>query len=260
MTQAQPPGADALGHRARIGLLVPASNTIAQPELELLAPVGVTNQVARMRPTPPGKVGGNLESYRDGIDAQVPVIAEAISMALHTKPSALILAHSMDTFRGALDGARMMQERLDACAAGTPMVLPSLAYLAALKALGLGPGARVAAITPYWPPEDAHVDAFFSSAGYKVTRVLGLKRQGAYAIAATTAAEFIAGLRELAKDAPDVIVQPGTNLASVKLAAEASQWLGVPVLPCNTASYWHALRTIGIMDKMHGFGALFSEH
>ena len=260
MTQAQPPGPDALGYRARIGLLVPASNTIAQPEFELLAPLGVTNQVARMRPTPPGKVGGNLESYRDGIDTQVPVIAEAISMALHTNPSAVILAHSMDTFRGALDGARLLQERLDGCAPGVRVVLPSLAYLVALKALGLGPGARLAAITPYWPPEDAHVEAFFSSAGYKVTRVLGLKRQGAFAIAATTGTELIAGLRTLAEDKPDVIVQPGTNLASVKVAAQASDWLGIPVIACNTACYWHALRTSGIFDKAHGFGALFSEH
>ena len=254
------PGPDVLGYRAKIGILVPASNTIAQPELDMLAPLGVTNQVARMRPTPPGKVGGNLESYRDGIDTQVPVIAEAVEMALHTKPSAMILAHSMDTFRGAMDGARLLQERLDERTHGVPLVLPSLAYLAALKALGLGPGARLAAITPYWPPEDAHVDAFFTSAGYKVTRVLGMKRQGAFAISATTAAELTAGLRELAKDSPDVIVQPGTNLASVKLAAEASAWLGIPVLPCNTVAYWYALRTIGVMDKMQGFGALFSEH
>lgn len=260
MTLAQPPGSDPLGPRARIGILVPASNTIAQPELELLAPPGVTNQVARMRPTPAGKAGGNLETYREGVDTQVPIIAEAIAMALHATPKAIILAHSMDTFRGALAGARALQERLDGCAPGVPVILPALAFLPALQALGVGPGARLAALTPYWPPEDEHVHAFFSSAGYKVTRILGLKRTGAAAIAATTAAELIAGLRELAQDNVDAIIQPGTNLASIRVAAEASAWLGVPVIACNTACYWHALRKIGIADRMRGFGALFADH
>ena len=58
----------------------------------------------------------------------------------------------------------------------------------------------------------------------------------------------------------DAIVQVGTNLSMVRLAAAAELWLGKPVIAINTATYWHALRSMGINDKIEGYGALLSKH
>ena len=41
--------ADTLAPRAVIGVMTPAMNTVVQPELELLRPDGVTNQMQRFR-------------------------------------------------------------------------------------------------------------------------------------------------------------------------------------------------------------------
>ena len=41
--------ADTLAPRAIIGVMTPAMNTVVQPELELLRPEGVTNQMQRFR-------------------------------------------------------------------------------------------------------------------------------------------------------------------------------------------------------------------
>jgi maleate isomerase len=60
-------------------------------------------------------------------------------------------------------------------------------------------------------------------------------------------------------DDVDAIVQVGTNLSMVRLAAAAELWLGKPVVAINTATYWHALRRNGIDDKMSGFGRLLEE-
>ena len=57
----------------------------------------------------------------------------------------------------------------------------------------------------------------------------------------------------------DAIVQVGTNLSMVRLAAAAELWLGKPVIAINTATYWHALRRNGIDDKIPGFGRLLEE-
>ena len=67
------------------------------------------------------------------------------------------------------------------------------------------------------------------------------------------------GLLELDGDDVDAIVQVGTNLSMVKLAAMAELWLGKPVIAINTATYWHALRANGIMDKVEGCGRLLEE-
>ena len=64
---------------------------------------------------------------------------------------------------------------------------------------------------------------------------------------------------ELDGDDVDAIVQVGTNLSMIRLAAEAEAWLDKPVIAINTATYWHALRANGIDDKVHGLGRLLSE-
>jgi maleate isomerase len=48
--------------------------------------------------------------------------------------------------------------------------------------------------------------------------------------------------------------QAGTNLAIAEVAAIAGFWLGKPVIAINTATYWYALRSNGIDDRIAGFG------
>ena len=54
-------------------------------------------------------------------------------------------------------------------------------------------------------------------------------------------------------------MQVGTNLSMMSLAVAAELWLEKPVIAINTATYWHALRTFGIADKVPGFGRLMAE-
>jgi maleate isomerase len=58
----------------------------------------------------------------------------------------------------------------------------------------------------------------------------------------------------------DAIIQCGTNLAFAKVAAMAEFWLEKPVIAINTATYWHALRSMGIPDRIEGYGALLAQH
>jgi maleate isomerase len=57
----------------------------------------------------------------------------------------------------------------------------------------------------------------------------------------------------------DAIVQVGTNLCMIRLAAAAELFLGKPVIAINTATYWHALRANGITDRQAAFGRLLAE-
>jgi maleate isomerase len=66
-------------------------------------------------------------------------------------------------------------------------------------------------------------------------------------------------IAELDGDDVDAIVQVGTNLSMVDLAAEYEAKLGKPVIAINTATYWHALRAQGITDKIEGMGRLLAE-
>jgi len=63
-------------------------------------------------------------------------------------------------------------------------------------------------------------------------------------------------LYDLDGDDIDAIVQVGTNLSMVRLAADQEKIIGKPVIAINTALYWHALRSIGVEDQMPQFGQL----
>ena len=52
-------------------------------------------------------------------------------------------------------------------------------------------------------------------------------------------------------------IQVGTNLSMIELAATLEEELGKPVVAINTATYWHAMRALGITDQFGGFGSLF---
>jgi maleate isomerase len=91
-------------------------------------------------------------------------------------------------------------------------------------------------------------------------KLKGLKSPSPMLIAHESPQILRRAIREV--DGPDVeaIVQVGTNLACMAVAAEAERWLGKPVIAINTATYWYALRQNGIFDKVAGFGSLLTEH
>jgi len=249
---------DALGGRAKIGVLAPTTNTIVQPEFEALRPPGVTNHHARIEPSSAGIEPGDVETYAKRLERGNATILKGIDELVPCAPNAIVLAHSINSFRGGLDGARQMQAELEAHAGGLPVVLPSLAFLRALEVLGAGK--RISALTPFWPPGDEQVRTFFESAGYSICRIKGLECPGPLSIASVREDDIAALFDELAADHPDAILQPGTNLASTRAAAEASERLGIPVLSCNTTTYWHTLRSLNINDRLSGFGALLADH
>ena len=247
---------DALGHRAKIGVLVPFTNTIVQPEYEAMAPPGVTNHVARIpnrkRPV------GDMNAYRASLINGWQPALEVIDRVTPAAPDLILLGHSIDSFVGGVTSAQMMQAALSERAGVCDVLVPSLAVDAALKALG-GPRG-IAILTPYQPPGDEAAQAFFSDAGYRVVGLKGLKCGSPLAIAAVTEEVIRAEIEAL--DGPDVeaIIQVGTNLAMARVAVEMEEKLGKPVLSINAATYWAGLRHLGINDRLEGFGRLLAEN
>lgn len=243
---------DTLGHRAKIGLLVPGANTVVQPECDSLRPRGVTNHVARLplMSVPPS----DTEAYREASRQRTESALDAVMLC---EPSIVVLGHSIDSFSEGSAGANRLHERL-AKRAGVDVVIPSLALLDALAALDAG--RRIAILTPYSPARDSVTERFFRDAGYEVMGVKGLDCRPEKTSAAVPVATIMACLRELSAGGADAIIQAGTNLPMADIAGEAERWLGKPVLAINTAIYWNALRKIGITDALDGFGTLAEQH
>jgi maleate isomerase len=57
----------------------------------------------------------------------------------------------------------------------------------------------------------------------------------------------------------EALVEVGTGLPVLHLVDELERDLARPVVACNAASYWQALRELGIQDSIRGFGRLLAQ-
>jgi maleate isomerase len=246
---------DVLGWRRKFGVMAPSTNTIVQPDFDDMRPLGVTNHYSRIF-TPNNKALSN-DTFRAGIDVIGSNVMDAIKSVVTCEPDYLVMGISALSFFGGVKGADAFAKHITDNF-GLGVTVGSHATAAALRTLG---GIkRIAVLTPYWPVMNAEVKRYFGDAGFTVVRDTALQCASWTAIAAVTPAQCRDALRGLDGDDVEAIVQVGTNLSMVRLAAAAELWLGKPVVAINTATYWHALRTNGIGDRLAGFGRLLEEH
>ena len=246
---------DALGWRKKFGVIAPSTNTVVQPEFDMMRPDGVTNHFARIHiPNDPLDGDADFEKLIERVRDQ---IMQAVDRVMTCEPDHLVMGMSSETFWGGLEGSERLKERI-AVRAGVGVTMGSDASRQALACYG--PIRRIAVVTPYMPVADREVERFFGDCGFEVVRLKGLRCRSPVLIAHVGERELRDAMREL--DGPDVdaIVQVGTNLAMARLAATAEFWLDKPVLAINTATYWWALRQNGIADRIDGFGPLLRDH
>ena len=254
-TVAKSTSRDVLGWRCKFGVMAPSTNTIVQPDFDNLRPAGVTNHFSRIF-TPNTNALSN-DTFRAGINTIGSNVMDAIHSVMTCEPGYLVMGISALSFFGGLKGADAFARRITE-ETGLGLTIGSHATAAAIAAYG---GIRrIAVLTPYWPVMNAEVGHYFGDAGLTVVRDTALQCTSWTGIAAVTADTCREAIRKLDGDDVDAIVQVGTNLSMVRLAAAAELWLGKPVIAINTATYWHALRANGICEPMTGFGRLLEHH
>jgi maleate isomerase len=233
--------ADTLAPRGLIGVMTPAMNSVVQPELELLRPQGVTNQMQRFR------LGGDRISE--------DLLAEAEKL-MDCRPMALAIGLTTDAGPGGVAKlaarTRELTERL-----GIPVCNASAANHAALRALG---AAKVAVVTPFDAAVDRNVQANVEEAGFQVVSIKGTEAPSLPAICETHLEDIRRVFLTVAEADCEAILQVGTALPVVAEIAALERETGRPIVACNAAVYWQALRAAGVDDKIAGFGRLLSEH
>jgi maleate isomerase len=232
---------DTLGHRAVIGVMTPAMNTVVEPEFNTLRPDGVTNQMQRFR------LGG--DNISDDLFEEADKLMDA-------GPAALAIGLTTDAGPG---GPAKLAAR---CAAlqekvGVPVLNASAADYEALRVLG---ARRIAVVTPFDAEIDARVKANTQDAGFEVVAIKGTQAPSLPEIVETSLEDIRRVFAAVASDEIDAILQVGTALPVVALIGELEARHNKPIVACNAALYWHTLRTLGIRESVPGFGTLLADH
>jgi maleate isomerase len=245
---------DVQAWRMKFGVIGPSTNTIVQPDMELMRPPGVTNHYSRIF-TPNSRAISNETFYNATMTIADNVI-DAVKSVMTCEPNYLVMGMSAITFYGGLKGAQDFKKKIESTA-GVAVSTGSFSCTAALKAYG---GVkRISFLSPYYPVANAEVRKYFTEEGFEVVRDVPLQAPSWTGIAEITTETLRKTIMHL--DGPDVdaIVQVGTNCSMVRLAAAAELYLNKPVIAINTATYWHALRANGIKDKIYGLGRLLED-
>ncbi|MGI9644736.1 MAG: maleate cis-trans isomerase family protein [Ilumatobacteraceae bacterium] len=245
---------DVVGYRAKIGVIVPSTNTVVEHDLMQVRPPGVTFHSGRFLVEFPDLSSDDAFLYF--LDKIRETIPDAVRDLMTCQPDHILMGMSAETFWGGKEGNAAFEARVREISGDLGITSGADACNAALARLGVN---RIACITPYQPVGDEQVHNYFTECGFDVKRVHGLACPTATSIADVEPDRIIEELRRLDGDDVDAIVQCGTNLSMVSVADEAERWLGKPVLAINATCLWHALRSLDFDDQFVGFGTMLRE-
>ena len=169
---------DVLGWRRKFGVLGPSTNTIVQPDFEMMRPPGVTNHYSRIF-TPNAQAVSN-DTFMAGTQVIGENTLEAVRSVMTCSPDYLVMGMSAVTFYGGAKGADAFQAKVEK-AAGVSISIGSHSCTAALKTYG---GVkRIAILSPYYPVANEQVAKYFTDSGFEVVRDIYLQCKSWTAIA-----------------------------------------------------------------------------
>jgi len=240
------PAAIRFGWRLRIGMLLPSSNRVAEPEIPAMLPEGVSLHTTRL------KLAG---SAREQLLAMTERVEDGAAL-LGDAGVDLIAFHctAVSTFDPAMEGR--LKQRITAVAK-KPATATSEALVAAFRALG---ARRIVLVSPYIRDVNEREIAFFAHHEIAVLRDFGLALSGGEAFAKVDPGEWYRLALANRHDEAEAYFLSCTTIRAVPVISALERDLGKPVVTSNQALAWHALRTGGVRDQMPGFGELFMRH
>jgi len=170
------------------------------------------------------------------------------------RPDAVLWACTSGSF---IDGLSHAERQAEAIAAVTncPASSTSLAFVAALRHLGIG---RAALLASYPENTAKAFCGFLRECSIEVCDVAWLGAASGPAAAALGAQRLMDKAAELNVPEDTALLIPDTAMPSMHLIAPLEDRLGCPVLTANQVTLWEAVRLAGDGRKAGDLGRLFA--
>ncbi len=241
------------GKRARIGLIVPSSNTVCEPEMARLCPEGVNTYAARIMFSP----------TIEGLEAMKDHVARA-GRELASEGICQLLAFccTIGSMIGGPDYDTELSLQIEK-ETGLRTINTTSAVKAAFTTLGVK---KLALATPYTKPINEKEKMMLEASGFEVASMAGyfedippneLKNDMIGRLQPQDALKL--GLM-VNRDDNEAIFISCTNFRTIEIIDKLEKTAGKPVITSNQATMWHALRTLGFDDQLPGFGKLLSQY
>jgi len=231
---------------SRIGLLVPSSNTTVEPEFYRALPREVTLHVARLYLD---KIAtGTIASMVSDIEMQSRSLASA-------DVDIIVLGAAAPSFLKGLGYDREMAKKIEA-ASGKRATTTSTALIEALQYLGVS---RVVLGAAYDDKVNAIAKSFLEVNGFNVIDAQGLGLVDNLVVGRLDATSAYELARKIDRPDAEAIVLACTNWKTMDVIERLERELGKPVLSTTQVTIWTALRAIGRIEGVPGYGRLLRD-
>jgi len=231
------------GWRLRLGMLLPSSNPVGEPEVAAMLPSGISLHTTRLKLA--GSSPEDLLAMTAKVEEGAALLADAGVDLIGFNCTAV------STFDEKM--AESIRVRITA-ASDVPAISTADGILAGFQAIGVR---RVVLLTPYIDAVNEREIAFLARHNIEVLTHSGLGLSEGQGMASIEPGEWYRRAMALRNSQADAYFLSCTAIRVLPIIEMLERDLGKPVLTSNQALVWHALRISGFRDSPPGLGTLF---
>ena len=234
------------GVKARMALMVPSTNTVAETEFWKMAPEGLTVHTSRMP-----FFADRFDSPFDEMESHLPRVIDEVNSA---QPDIIAYGCTASSAKGnPIDYEKQLTQNT-----GKPTVTAAAALVEALKTFS---AKKIVMITPYPQSTNDKERVFFQGNGVEVIEdesIIIDDAQLKFKNMNKIPTDLLIGRSVTLGQAEnvDAVILSCCDMPTLNAIPIIEDAIGKPVTSSTQALFWRAIRTAGILDPIEGVGSL----
>jgi maleate isomerase len=231
--------------QARIGLIIPSSNRLTEPQFNRYGPPGIDIHVTRLRMT--GK-------FRKPWNELQPALADAAAALSDVQPGVIVFHCTANSMENGTAGEAAIVDTIHN-ASGCDTITTAQAICEAFTYLGIN---KLVLISPYVKETNEHEVRYLTQTGFTVLHEVGLGLES-HSYGAVTPQQWIEVVNENTRPQADGYFLSCTNTRMIEAIDNLERQLQKPVINSNQATLWACLKRLGIAHADKRLGSLFNQ-
>lgn len=248
------------GWRGRIGLLVPATDSVCETEFHRLLPEGVSVHTERMMILPDISKEDTLVDWDEAHQIMHSDCMRAAKILAGVEVNVVVFGCTSGGFAGGMDCedeiCKRIEDSIPLLRGRDSVVTTSRAVKDALRIMGIR---KVGVATPYIDKGNDQEKFFLEASGFEVLEIAGLGIGNLVEYGKVNPSSIYKLAKKVNRDDVEGIFISCTDFRALDIIETLEKDIGKPVVTSNQAAFWLALKKLGVSEPIKGYGALLQK-